>query len=89
MKKLAAALALVAMTLTPAAAIAADAAITTGKMVYTAEGKRVGAIYRLKEDGSAQVIVNGKLVTLPASTLSVVDGKVQTILAKQQILASR
>jgi hypothetical protein len=42
-------------------------------------------VYRVTGDGSAQLIVDGKLVTVPASTLSVVDGKLTTSLSKSEV----
>lgn len=88
MKKFAAALAFVTFSFA-SAAMAADAAITEGKMLYTVDGKRLGAIYRVKEDGAVQIILNGKMVTVPASSISVANGKIETNLNKPQLLASR
>ena len=89
MKKFAAALALAALTLAPAVAAAADEAIIEGKMLYTADGKRLAPIDRVKPDGAVQIILNGKMVTVPGDTVSVAEGKIQTKLAKPQLLASR
>lgn len=69
-------------------AMAADPQITEGKMLYDSEGKRLGAIYRVQENGSVQVIRRGKMVTFPADTLSVKDGKIETSLGgKPQVVA--
>ena len=65
-------------------AVAADVA-SEGKMLVSANGSRLGAVYRVTGDGSAQVIIDGKLVTIPASTLSVVDGKLKTSLSKDDV----
>jgi hypothetical protein len=65
-----------------AAAQEGAAVAERGKMLYSAAGTRLGAVYRVGADGSAQVIVNGKMVTIPANTLSVVDGKLTTSLSK-------
>ena len=59
--------------------------IAAGKMLLAANGARLGAVYRVTEDGSAQLIVDGKMVTIPAATLSVVDGKLTTSLSKSDI----
>ncbi len=69
-----------------AVASSAAAAVTpkAGTMLYS-DGKRVAAIYRIASDGNPQVIVEGRLVTVPASTLSEVNGKVTTSLTKQEI----
>lgn len=59
--------------------------VSAGKMLVASNGARLGAVYRVTEDGSAQLIVDGKLVTIPAATLSVVDGKLTTSLSKSDI----
>lgn len=58
-----------------------------GKMLMGANGARLGAVYRVVADGSAQIIIDGKMVTIPASTLSTVDGKLMTSLSKSEVLA--
>ena len=58
-----------------------------GKMVIAADGARLGTVYRVGPDGSAQIIIDGKLVSIPASTLSTVDGKLTTNLRKSQVIA--
>ena len=63
----------------------AGSGIAAGKMLLAANGARLGAIYRVTDDGSAQLIVDGKMVTIPAATLSVVDGKPTTSLSKSEI----
>jgi hypothetical protein len=60
-------------------------AVNPGKMLYAANGQRIAAIYRVTSEGNPQVILNGKLVTIPASTLSDVGGKVTTSLSKQDL----
>jgi hypothetical protein len=63
----------------------AQAVAEAGKMLQASDGARIGAIYRVTDDGSAQVIVNGKMITVPAATLSVVDGKLTTSLSKSEV----
>jgi len=64
---------------------AAEAAVATeGKMLLASNGARLGAVYRVTDDGSAQVIIDGKMVTIPANTLSVADGKLVTSLSKAE-----
>jgi hypothetical protein len=58
-----------------------------GKMLVASNGARLGAVYRVGADGSAQLIIDGKMVTVPASTLAVVDGKLTTTLTKSEVLA--
>ena len=71
------------------AAPAAAAVAEKGKMLTAANGARLGAVYRVNPDGSAQIIIDGKLVTVPASTLSVANGKLMTSLTKSEVLALR
>ena len=62
----------------------ADAA-KEGVMLASADGARIGTVYRVTGDGSAQVIVNGKIVTVPSSSLSTVDGRLVTSLKKDEV----
>jgi hypothetical protein len=64
---------------------AAPVAVSAGKMLYTGNGYRLASVYRVANDGSPQVILDGKLVTIPASTLSDVAGKLTTSLTKKDI----
>jgi hypothetical protein len=66
-------------------ATAGAVAVNAGKMLYASNGQRIAAIYRVTSEGNPQVILNGKLVTVPASTLSDVNGKVTTSLSKQDL----
>ena len=68
----------------PAAAVAEK-----GKMLIAANGSRLGAVYRVGPDGSAQIIIDGKLVTVPANTISITNGKLTTSLTKSEVLALR
>jgi hypothetical protein len=58
-----------------------------GSMLISANGSRLGQVYRVVTDGSAQIIIDGKLVTVPATTLSMSGGKLTTSLTKSQVLA--
>lgn len=66
-------------------ALAQEAVATEGKMLVASNGARLGAVYRVTDDGSAQVIIDGKMVTVPAATLSVVEGKLTTTLSKSEV----
>jgi hypothetical protein len=68
-------------------AVAEQAVAEKGKMLLASNGARLGTVYRVSTDGSPQVIVDGKLVTIPASTLSAADGKLTTSLSKNEVLA--
>lgn len=66
--------------------VAAPVEVNAGKMLYSTDGRRVASIYRVTEEGNPQVILNGRLITVPASTLSDMDGKVTTSLSKREIV---
>ncbi len=68
---------------------AAPVQLNSGMMLYSSTGHRVAPIYSVTSDGDPQLILNGRLVTVPASTLSLVDGKVTSSLTKSQISKAR
>jgi len=79
-------------TFTATAQTASSAAGTAavaekGKVLMSSNGARLGTVYRVGPDGSVQIIIDGKMVTVPASTLSNVDGKLTTSLSKSEVLA--
>jgi hypothetical protein len=61
--------------------------ISQGTQVTSAEGSRLGQVYRVNGDGSVQIILDGRMVTIPASTLSTQNGRVTTSLKKPEVLA--
>lgn len=67
-------------------AVATTAVVASkGQMVIAANGSRLGSVYRVSADGSAQIIIDGKLVTIPAATLSNANGKLTTSLSKSEV----
>lgn len=68
---------------------AAPVAVHAGKMIYGADGQRIAAAYRVTSTGTVQVILNSKLVSIPSSTLSLVNGKVTTSLTKADLSKAR
>ena len=66
---------------------AAPVSAVKGSMLISANGSRLAQVYRVGADGSAQIIIDGKLVTVPASSLSLSAGKLTTSLTKAQVLA--
>ena len=65
-----------------------DAALAAkGKVLVTVDGARLGQVYRVDADGALQMIIGGKMVTVPASTPSSVDGRLVTSLRKNEVLA--
>jgi hypothetical protein len=85
--------AMLASSMAPAVALADEATapvmveVKRGDMVYTADGKRIGNIYRVTESGDAQIIYRSKMITITNSTLSEVDGKLQTSLTLDEVRA--
>lgn len=67
------------------AAASGAVAVNPGKMLYASNGQRVATIYRVTAEGNPQVILNGKLVTVPAASLSDVGGKVTTSMSKVEL----
>ena len=58
-----------------------------GQMLVASNGARLGPVYRIGADGSAQIFIDGKLVTIPVATLSTANGKLTTSLSKSEVLA--
>lgn len=88
---LAAAVAVMSVAL-PSAVFAEDAAapaveVKARKMLYDASGNRLAIIYRVTAEGNPQVILNGRMLTVPASTLSEMNGKITTSLTKAEIVS--
>jgi hypothetical protein len=63
--------------------------VDAGKMLYSSSGHRIASVYRVTAEGNPQVILDGRLVTVPASTLSDVNGKLTTSLSKRDLARSR
>jgi hypothetical protein len=61
------------------------AAVSKGQMVEGANGARLGVVYRVASDGSPEIMFDGKLVTIPHSTLSSSNGKLVTTLSKADV----
>jgi hypothetical protein len=62
-------------------------AVEKGKMLVAANGSRLGIVYRVTPEGAAQLIIDGRMVAVPANTISAADGKLTTSLTKSQVLA--
>jgi len=81
----------VACVLAAATAVAQDspsaALAAKGQVLVAANGSRLGSVYRVVSDGSVQMIIDGKMITVPAATLSNSDGKLTTSLTKSEVLA--
>jgi hypothetical protein len=66
---------------------ATQASAAKGNMLVAADGARLAPVYRLGPDGSPQIILDGKLVTVPAATVSMASGRLTTSLTKREVLA--
>jgi hypothetical protein len=64
----------------------APVSVVAGKTLFSATGSRIAAVYRVDSQNRVQVIIDGKLITVPGSTLSEVNGKVTTSLTKAELL---
>ena len=63
--------------------------VNAGMMLYSTAGYRVASVYRVNAEGNPQIILDGKLVTVPAATLSSTGGKVMTSLSKKELANAR
>ena len=69
-------------------AMAADSPVATkGQMMLDADDRRLAPVQRVEDDGAAAIILDGKVITVPANTLSAQDGKLKTNLTKNQVLS--
>ncbi|SRR5260370_25402393 len=69
------------------AAIAANQAAHAkeGWALYSEDGRWLGQVYKVGEDGSVKLILADKMVVIPASTLREVKGKLTTKLTKSDV----
>jgi hypothetical protein len=72
-----------------AATEGAGVQVDAGKMLYGAGGFRIASVYRVSAEGAPQIILDGKLITVPAATLTEVDGKLTTSLSKRDLARSK
>lgn len=56
-------------------------------MLHAADGGRLEAVNRVLSDGSVQIIIDNKIVTVPAKTLSSVNGELTTSLTRDKVLS--
>jgi hypothetical protein len=74
-----------AVAMADEAAASASVEVKRGDMLYTADGKRVGNVYRVSAAGDAELIYRGKMITVPAATLSKGEGKLTTSLTLAEV----
>ncbi len=68
------------------APVASAVSVRPGKMLHGPDGYRIAKIYRVTGQGDVQLILDGKMVLAPASSLSEANGKVVTSLTKTELL---
>ncbi|HMN44180.1 MAG TPA: hypothetical protein PKE27_06400 [Povalibacter sp.] len=78
-------LAIAASVALPVAGAMASDLAKAGTILVSADGVRLGPVYRVAGDGSAQLIIKGKMATVPVATLSMVDGRLTTSLSKNDV----
>jgi hypothetical protein len=75
---------ILAVNLMPASALA-DSLATKGQMLYDSNAARVATVHKVNDDGSVMIILDGKVITIPVNTLSIVDGHLTTNMTKNQV----
>lgn len=73
----------------PAEAAALERAPKEGEVLRDAGGRQIGKVYKVQASGGVLAIVNRETVRIPASTLSIVDGKLVTTLTKGEALKQK
>lgn len=71
------------------AAATPTVAARAGQPLYDGKGKRVVTVHRVMDDGAVQIIYDGRVITVPAATLSLVDGKLSTTLTRSELTRMR
>jgi hypothetical protein len=56
-----------------------------GQMLITADGARLARVYHVNADGSVQLILDYRMVTVPVNTLSMKNGQLTTSLTRKQV----
>lgn len=67
------------------AAPAQPVKLSAGQVLRDADMNRLGPISQVNGDGSVQIIYEQHLVTIPAASLSIVDGKAKTSLSRRDL----
>ena len=74
-------------TSTLAVASATPVVASRGQMLIGSDHSRLGSVVSVESDGSPSIIFDGRMVTVPASTLKMAHGKLTTSLTKHQLTA--
>lgn len=60
--------------------------VSEGEIISSADGQRLGRVYKTFADGGAAVIVRHKMVVIPGQTLSRTEGKLTTSLSYREAM---
>lgn len=75
---------------TRSATEAAAVQVKKGDVLYSSSGRRLGSVYRVTPEGDAQVIIQSRMITVPAASISEVDGKlVASVASSKELLQGR
>ena len=64
---------------------AAEAAVSARQVLTNSAGVRLGRIVRANEDGGVRIIFDGRVVSIPASSLSVDGDRLVTSLSRTEV----
>ncbi len=56
-----------------------------GKMLISSDGSRLALVYRVDQAGP-QIIFEGRMVTVPANSVKIINGRLTTSLTKDQVI---
>ncbi len=68
---------------------AENSPLSAGMPLKSQDGHTLGMIYKVTSEGAVQLIIDGRMVTLPSSTLSVDRGSATTSLKKSEVYRLR
>lgn len=58
-----------------------------GQTISTADRARLGSVVRVNGDGSVAIIFDSRLLTIPASTLRLENGRLTTSLSRREVIS--
>jgi hypothetical protein len=64
---------------------AESAQAAAGMPLWSQDGHNLGRVYTVDKSGAVKVIIEGRLVTVPAATLQTNNGAVTTSLKKSEV----
>ena len=70
---------------TPVGQASPSVQIKVGRLLHTASGAPIQPVYKITAAGEPQIIIDGKMVTVPAATLSMSGKKLVTTLTVPEL----